>query len=58
MWRIEEKKNTNKFGLLLKLNLVNLFLLYKSNFLEMYKLNPTNYITINNFLDNNLKIKI
>ena len=23
----------------------------------MYKLNPTNYITINNFLDNNLKIQ-
>ena len=31
----EKKNNANKFGLLLKLNLVNLFLLYKSNFLEM-----------------------
>ena len=53
----KKKNNVNKFDLLLKLNLVNLFVLYKSNFLEMYKLNPTNYIAINNFLDNNLKIQ-
>lgn len=53
----ENKEMPNKFVLLLKLNFAKLFLLYKSTFLNMYKLNPTNYITINNFLDNNLKIQ-
>jgi len=53
----EIKNNLGKFKLLLKLNIVKLFLLYKSTFLNMYELNPTNYVTVNNFLDNNIKIQ-
>lgn len=53
---IKSKRTNNKFVLLLKLNFVKLFLLYKFTFINMYEENPTNYITIKNFLDNNLEI--
>ena len=54
---IKTKKTKNKFVLLLKLNFVKLFLSYKFTFLNMYENNPTNYLTIKNFLDNNLEIQ-
>ena len=54
---IKSKMSKNKFAFLLKLNFVKLFLLYKFTFIKMYENNPNNYLTIKNFLDNNLEIK-
>ena len=54
---IKEKRTDNKFILLLKLNFVKLFLLYKITFLNMYEMNPKNYNAITNFVDNNLEIQ-
>ena len=43
--------------ILMKLNLVKLYLLYKFTLLKMYEANNHNYIIIRNFLDNNLEIQ-
>ena len=46
----------NKYYILLKLNILKLFTLYKFTFLKMYEMNNHNGIIINNYLDNNYEI--
>lgn len=54
---IKNKKTNNKFVLILKLNFIKLFVIYKFTLLRMYELNPKNYIIFKNFNDNNIEIQ-